>query len=60
MSRSVPVASQLPLFRQPETRESLPNDTWRACDIVRRDNNCGWVMQYVKYLANLELFRPSI
>lgn len=24
-----------------QTRQSLSDDIWRACDILRRDNNCG-------------------
>ena len=23
------------------TRKALANDIWRACDILRRENNCG-------------------
>jgi len=34
-----------------KTRESLANDIWRACDILRRDNNCGGVMEYVEHVA---------
>jgi type I restriction enzyme M protein len=26
------------------TRESLTNDIWRACDILRRENDWGGVM----------------
>lgn len=33
------------------SREQLTNDIWRACDILRRDNNCGGVMEYVEHLA---------
>ncbi|MDV2496520.1 MAG: type I restriction-modification system subunit M N-terminal domain-containing protein, partial [bacterium] len=33
------------------TRESLANDLWRACDIMRRDDNCGGVMEYVEHLS---------
>jgi type I restriction enzyme M protein len=33
------------------SREQLANDIWRACDIMRRDNNCGGVMEYVEHLA---------
>lgn len=40
-----------------QTRESLANDIWRACDILRRDNNCGGVMEYVEHLAWLLFLR---
>ena len=33
------------------TKGQLENDIWRACDILRRDNNCGGVMEYVEHLA---------
>ncbi|MBI5015417.1 MAG: SAM-dependent DNA methyltransferase [Deltaproteobacteria bacterium] len=33
------------------SREELANDIWRACDIMRRDNNCGGVMEYVEHLS---------
>lgn len=33
------------------SREQLANDIWRACDIMRRDNNCGGVMEYVEHLS---------
>lgn len=33
------------------SRQQLENDIWRACDIMRRDNNCGGVMEYVEHLA---------
>jgi type I restriction enzyme M protein len=41
------------------TRESLANDIWRACDTlcVRRDNNFGGVMEYVEHLAWLLFLR---
>jgi len=32
-------------------REKLANDIWRACDIMRRDNNCGGIMDYLEHLA---------
>jgi type I restriction enzyme M protein len=51
------VVSQLPLFHPPKTRESLSNDIWRACDILRRDNNCGGIMEYVEHLAWLLFLR---
>ncbi len=41
----------------PQTRETLANDIWRACDILRRDNNCGGVMEYVEHLAWLLFLR---
>jgi len=41
----------------PQTREALANDIWRACDILRRDNNCGGVMEYVEHLAWLLFLR---
>lgn len=34
-----------------QTGSSLANDIWRACDILRRDDNCGGVMEYVEHLA---------
>ncbi len=40
-----------------QTRETLANDIWRACDILRRDNNCGGVMEYVEHLAWLLFLR---
>jgi type I restriction enzyme M protein len=40
-----------------QTRASLANDIWRACDILRRDNNCGGVMEYVEHLAWLLFLR---
>jgi type I restriction enzyme M protein len=49
--------SQLELFHPPKSRESLSNDIWRACDILRRDNNCGGVMEYVEHLAWLLFLR---
>ncbi|HCI80935.1 MAG TPA: restriction endonuclease subunit M, partial [Ktedonobacter sp.] len=33
------------------SREQLANDIWRACDIMRRDNNCGGIMDYIEHLA---------
>jgi type I restriction enzyme M protein len=51
------VTTQLPLFQPPKSRESLSNDIWRACDILRRDNNCGGVMEYVEHLAWLLFLR---
>src|SRR5512138_3725920 len=40
-----------------QTREALENDLWRACDILRRDNNCGGIMEYVEHLAWLLFLR---
>jgi type I restriction enzyme M protein len=51
------VTTQLPLFHPPKPREMLSNDIWRACDILRRDNNCGGVMEYVEHLAWLLFLR---
>ena len=34
-----------------QTNETLRSDMWRACDILRRDNNVGGVMQYTEHLA---------
>jgi type I restriction enzyme M protein len=48
---------QLPLFHPPKTRETLSNDIWHACDILRRDNNCGGIMEYVEHLAWLLFLR---
>lgn len=41
----------------PSTRQSLESDIWRACDILRRDNNCGGVMEYVEHIAWLLFLR---
>ena len=41
----------------PQTRESLANEIWRACDILRRDNNCGGIMEYMEHLAWLLFLR---
>lgn len=38
-------------------KDSLANDIWRVCDILRRDNNCGGVMEYVEHLAWLLFLR---
>ncbi|MGQ9497687.1 MAG: type I restriction-modification system subunit M [Desulfotomaculales bacterium] len=35
----------------PQTRDTLANEIWRACDILRRDNNCTGIMEYVEHLA---------
>src|SRR6266508_1470578 len=34
-----------------DTNERLRNDMWRACDILRRDNNVGGILQYTEHLA---------
>ncbi|MCB0074617.1 MAG: SAM-dependent DNA methyltransferase, partial [Caldilineaceae bacterium] len=34
-----------------QTNDTLRNDMWRACDILRRDNNVGGIMQYTEHLA---------
>ncbi|MFN8439655.1 MAG: class I SAM-dependent DNA methyltransferase [Caldilineaceae bacterium] len=34
-----------------QTNETLRADMWRACDILRRDNNVGGVMQYTEHIA---------
>ena len=34
-----------------QTNESLRSDMWRACDILRRDNNVGGILQYTEHLA---------
>ena len=34
-----------------QTNETLRSDMWRACDILRRDNNVGGVVQYTEHLA---------
>lgn len=31
-----------------QTTETLRSDVWRACDILRRDNNVGGVVQYTE------------
>ncbi len=44
-------------LNSPSTRQSLESDIWRACDILRRDNNCGGVMEYVEHIAWLLFLR---
>lgn len=44
-------------MNRPQTRETLANEIWRACDILRRDNNCGGIMEYVEHLAWLLFLR---
>lgn len=41
----------------PQTREALANEIWRACDILRRDNNCGGIMEYIEHLSWLLFLR---
>ena len=40
-----------------QTRETLANDMRQACNILRRDNNCGGVMEYIEHLAWLLFLR---
>jgi len=42
---------------RPQTRETLANEIWRACDILRRDNNCGGIMEYIEHLSWLLFLR---
>lgn len=37
--------------------ENLSNEMWRACDILRRDNNVGGVMAYTEHIAWLLFLR---
>lgn len=41
----------------PQTREALANDMWRGCHVLRRDNNCGGIMEYIEHLAWLLFLR---
>lgn len=41
------------------SRGQLISDTWRACDIVHRDNNCGGIVVYAEHLI-LVLFRRFV
>ena len=34
-----------------QTNKTLRSDIWRACDILRRDNNVSGVVQYTEHLA---------
>lgn len=34
-----------------QNNDTLRNDMWRACDILRRDNNVGGIMQYTEHIA---------
>src|SRR5579885_2212248 len=34
-----------------QTNDTLRSDMWRACDILRRDNNVGGIMQYTEHIA---------
>ena len=40
-----------------QTRETQANNMWQACNILRRDNNCGGVMEYIEHLAWLLFLR---
>jgi type I restriction enzyme M protein len=40
-----------------QTNETLRSDMWRACDLLRRDNNVGGIMQYTEHLAWLLFLR---
>lgn len=40
-----------------QSRETLANEIWHACDILRRDDNCNGVMEYVEHLAWLLFLR---
>lgn len=40
-----------------QTKSTLENEIWSACDILRRDNNCGGIMEYVEHLAWLLFLR---
>lgn len=40
-----------------QTRETLASEIWRACDILRRDNNCGGIMEYIEHLSWLLFLR---
>ena len=40
-----------------QTRETLAKEIWRACDILRRDNNCGGIMEYIEHLSWLLFLR---
>ena len=44
-------------MNRPQTREALANEIWRACDILRRDNNCGGIMEYIEHLSWLLFLR---
>jgi len=44
-------------MKSPQTRETLANEIWRACDILRRDNNCGGIMEYIEHLSWLLFLR---
>lgn len=45
------------MLQPTKTRASLASDIWRACDILRRDNNCGGIMEYIEHLAWLLFLR---
>ncbi|MCS7278325.1 MAG: type I restriction-modification system subunit M, partial [Aquificaceae bacterium] len=37
--------------------KNLASEIWRACDILRRDNNCTGIMEYVQHLSWLLFLR---
>jgi len=43
--------NQRELFPQNQTKESLANEIKKACDILRRDDNCGGIMEYIEHLS---------
>jgi type I restriction enzyme M protein len=45
------------LTKPPQTRDTLANDLWRACDILRSDNNCSGMMEYIEHLSWLLFLR---
>lgn len=47
----------MPVVTKQPANETLSADMWRACDILRRDNNVGGVMQYTEHLAWLLFLR---
>jgi type I restriction enzyme M protein len=51
------MSTPAPLLSPTNTRASLANDVWRACEVLRRDDNCGGVMAYVEHLAWLLFLR---
>ena len=39
------------MAKRGKLNQALENEMWRACDILRRDNNIGGVMAYTEHLA---------
>ena len=39
------------MIQNKKVNETLRNDMWHSCDILRRDNNVGGVMQYTEHIA---------